>query len=100
MSQPYPPPADPSSASASVPNYLIPAIAATLLCCLPTGVASIIFATQVNAKIAAGDMEGAVASSKKAKLWLMISIGAGVLVWVIVIILNIGVILAGLGSSR
>lgn len=67
---------------------------------MPTGVASIIFATQVNAKVTAGDMEGAVASSKKAKLWLMISIGAGIVFWVVIIILNIGVILASLGSSR
>jgi hypothetical protein len=100
MSQPYPPPAGSSSASANVPNYLIPAIVVTLLCCLPTGVASIIFATQVNAKIAAGDMEGAVASSKKAKLWMFISIGAAVLLWIVVIILNIGVILAAMSGSR
>jgi hypothetical protein len=100
MSQPYPPPAGSSSASANVPNYLIPAIVVTLLCCLPTGVASIIFATQVNAKIAAGDMEGAMASSKKAKLWMFISIGAAVLLWIVVIILNIGVILAAMSGSR
>jgi Interferon-induced transmembrane protein len=100
MSQPYPPPTGPSSASANIPNYLIPAIVVTLLCCLPTGVASIIFATQVNAKVAAGDPEGAMASSKKAKLWLFISIGGGVLFWVVVIILNLGVFLAALSGSR
>jgi Interferon-induced transmembrane protein len=100
MSQPYPPPAGSSSASANVPNYLIPAIVVTLLCCLPTGVASIIFATQVNGKLAAGDMEGALASSKKAKLFMFISIGAGVLLWVIIIILNLGVFLAALSGSR
>ncbi|HXM36654.1 MAG TPA: CD225/dispanin family protein [Pyrinomonadaceae bacterium] len=100
MSQPYPPPTAASGASATVPNYLIPAIVATILCCLPTGVVSIIFSTQVNGKIAAGDMAGAEAASKKAKLWLYISIGAGVLLWVIIIILNIGVLLAALSGNR
>lgn len=99
MSQPFnAPPPPSSSAAANVPNYLIPAIAATVLCCMPSGVASIIFATQVNGKLAAGDHEGAVASSKKAKLWLFISIGLGILLWIIIIILNLGVILASMGS--
>jgi hypothetical protein len=100
MSEPWTPPSTPAAATANVPNYLIPAIVATLLCCLPTGVASIIFATQVNGKLAAGDVEGAVASSKKAKLWLFISIGAGVLLWVVVILLNLGVFLAALSGNR
>ena len=100
MSEPWTPPSTPAAASANVPNYLIPAIVATLLCCLPTGVASIIFATQVNGKLAAGDVDGAVASSKKAKLWLFISVGAGILLWVIVILLNLGVFLAALSGNR
>jgi predicted Na+-dependent transporter len=94
MSQPFPPP----TGAPSVPNYLIPAIAATLLCCLPTGVASIIFATQVNAKVAAGDTAGAEAASKKAKMWMFISIGLGIVMWIVIILLNLGVILASLGS--
>ena len=100
MSEPWTPPSTPAAASANVPNYLIPAIVATLLCCLPTGVASIIFATQVNAKIAAGDIAGAEAASKKAKMWMFISIGAGILVWVVAILLNLGVLLAALSGNR
>ena len=100
MSEAYSPPTSSSSASATVPNYLIPAIAVTVLCCLPTGVASIIFATQVNGKVAAGDIDGATASSKKAKLWLYISIGAGLLFWTVVILLNLGVVLATLSGGR
>jgi hypothetical protein len=97
MSQPYPPPAG----APNVPNYLIPAIASTLLCCLPTGIASIVFATQVNAKIAAGDIAGAEAASKKAKMWMFISIGLGILVYVGVAIFYLVVGLAVLsGSSR
>ena len=95
MSQPFPPP---PAGAPNVPNYLIPAIASTVLCCLPTGVASIIFATQVNAKVAAGDTEGAQAASKKAKMWMFISIGLGIVMWIVIILLNLGVILASLGS--
>ena len=74
-------------ASSEVPNYLIPAILATIFCCLPLGVVSIIFATQVNSKIAAGDTAGALESSKKAKMFMFLAVGGGVLVWVFAIVM-------------
>jgi hypothetical protein len=40
--------------SPSVPNYLVFAILATVLCCLPTGIAAIVYAAQVNGKVAGG----------------------------------------------
>ena len=64
------------------PNHLVWAILSTLFCCLPLGIASIVFAAQVNGKWAAGDFNGAVESSKKARtfaLWGTI-IGAVLLV--------------------
>src|SRR5690349_14365257 len=48
-------------------NYLVWAILSTIFCCLPLGIASIVFAAQVNSKWAAGDWIGAQASSQKAK---------------------------------
>lgn len=86
MSQQWSPPSA-SGATSDVPNYLIPAILSTIFCCLPLGVASIIFATQVNTKLAAGDTAGAIEASKKAKMFMFISVGLGVLVYVVVIIL-------------
>ena len=74
-----PPPA--SGAPASVPNYLIPAII-SLFCCLPLGIVGVIFAAQVNGKVAAGDVQGALDSSKKAKMFSYIAIGLGVAGWV------------------
>lgn len=76
-----------SSATSNIQNYLIPAILATLFCCLPVGVVSIIFATQVNSKIASGDIAGAAEASRKAKMFLFIAVGGGVLVWVVCIVL-------------
>ena len=49
------------------PNYLVWAILSTVLCCLPLGVASIVFSTQVNSKWALGDVQGAQEASAKAK---------------------------------
>ena len=50
-------------------NYLVWAILSTVLCCLPLGIASIVFATQVNTKWAQGDVAGANESARKAKLF-------------------------------
>src|SRR5690349_461370 len=61
-----------------VPNYLVQSILVTILCCLPFGIPAIIFAAQVNGKLAVGDIEGAKASSDKAKMWCWIAAGVGV----------------------
>ena len=55
----------------TVPNYLVQAILVTLFCCLPFGIVSIVYAAQVNSKLAAGDYAGALDSSQKAKTWSM-----------------------------
>ena len=60
---------------AYVPNYLVQAILTTVFCCLPFGIVAIVFAAQVNGKLAAGDYAGAVQTSKQAKMWCWISFG-------------------------
>jgi hypothetical protein len=62
----------------NVPNYLIQAVLVTLCCCLPGGVVAIVYAAQVNSKLATGDIPGAQAASRNAKLWCMISGGIGI----------------------
>lgn len=63
-----------------IPNYLPQAILATLCCCVPFGIVSIICAAQVNSKVSRGDIRGAEDASKKAKMWAWISFGLGLAV--------------------
>ena len=72
-----------------VPNHLVWAILATLFCCLPTGIVSIVFASQVDGKLRAGDYGGAVESSKKAKTWAWVSFGVAAGLWLVYIILAV-----------
>ena len=101
MSQEWTPPPS-SGAPASVPNYLVPAII-SLFCCLPLGVVGVIFAAQVNGKVAAGDTAGAMDAAKKAKMFSFIAIGlglAGIVCYVLfVVIMGVGMGLAGSSSS-
>ncbi len=83
---------------ASVPNYLVQAILVTLCCCLPFGIVSIIFASQVNTKLAVGDVAGATEASRQAKLfaWIGFGIGAGgVAIYVILMMLGMVAGIAG-----
>ena len=80
MSEQWTPPPD-SGTPSNVPNYLVPAILSAI-CCFPLGIISIIFAAQVNGKVAAGDFPGAMDASKKAKLFSFIFLGIGIAVWV------------------
>ena len=98
MSQNWTPPPPPSAAPANIPNYLVFAILTTVFCCLPAGVVSIVYAAQVNSKVAAGDIAGAMSASKNAKMWAMISAGVGVVVIVLYIIFM--VIMGGLGAMN
>lgn len=92
MSQQWTPPPSPTAAPANVPNYLIPAIL-SLLCCWPLSIVAIIFAAQVNGKVAAGDIQGAMDASKKAKLFSFIAIGIGLglgLIYLVLMVLGVG----------
>ncbi|QHB73048.1 CD225/dispanin family protein [Stenotrophomonas rhizophila] len=85
-----------NTTAAQIPNHLVWAILATLFCCLPGGIVSIVYAAQVNGKIAAGDLAGARDSSEKAKKWAMWSAIAGVIVAVLYVVLVMA--MGGLGA--
>lgn len=60
-----------------IQSYLVFAIIVTVLCCLPFGIPAIVYAAQVSGKVAAGNIEGALESSRKAKMWCWIAFGVG-----------------------
>lgn len=100
MSQNWTPPPPPAAGTATVPNYMVPAII-SIFCCWPLAIPAIIFAAQVNGKVAAGDIAGAQDSSKKAKMFSFIAIGLGVLgIIVYIIMLVLGVGLSAISNTR
>jgi hypothetical protein len=71
------------AAPPKIQNYLVPAILITLCCCMPAGIVAIIYAAQVNSKLAGGDIRGAQESARLAKIWSWVGFGAGVLLMII-----------------
>lgn len=74
-----------------IPSYMGWAIAVLILCFWPTGIAAVVYASQVGNKLAVGDVAGAQESSRKAKMWCWVSFGiaiAGIvlaiLIWIFV----------------
>lgn len=65
-------------ASPVVPNYLLRAILATLVCFWPAGIVSIVFAAKVNGKVKKGDMPGALRCSRNARIWFWVAFGLGI----------------------
>ena len=98
VAQVPPPPAAAAPATPAAPgtiqNYLVPAILVTLCCCVPAGVVAIVYAAQVNSKLAAGDIAGAQESARMAKIWSWVGFGFGV---VIAIVYGI---IGGLGALK
>lgn len=83
--EPQPPPL-------KISNHLVFAILCTVLCCVPLGIPAIIYAAQVNSKVAAGDIQGAMRFSQNAKLWAWLALIFGFIfgiIYLAVVILNV-----------
>jgi len=91
----YGAPQVPGPQGAPPPNYLVWAILTTIFCCLPLGVVSIVFSTQVNSKWAMGDVAGAEAASANAKKFAM---WAAIVQVALAILYLIAVVALGVGS--
>lgn len=82
---PPPPPGPPqptltTTSSPAVPTHLVMAIITTLCCCMPLGIVSLIFASQVAGKVRAGDIAGARKASSRARTWAIVGIIGGLIV--------------------
>lgn len=80
-------------------NWLVESILVTVFCCLPLGIAGIIFAASVEGKFARGDFEGANRAAKTAKTLVIISALSGFIGFFIYIFFLGGLMLfSGLNS--
>lgn len=67
------------------PTYLVWSVIATVLCCLVPGIVAIVMSTQVSSRYYRGDIEGAKRASRRAEMWIIASIVAGVISAVITV---------------
>lgn len=92
--QPYQPQGQPPP-----DNYLVWAILTTIFCCLPLGVASIVFSSQVSGKWQAGDFAGAQESAEKAKKFAIWSAIAGALLFLAIIVFYVIIIVIAVNAE-
>lgn len=67
-------------------TYLVWAILTTILCCLPFGIVSIVYATKVDSAYNNGEYAEAEKYSNKAKTWAIVSALASVVISIIYLI--------------
>jgi|GEM_PF-1647792 len=82
-----------------VRDYLIPSILTLIFCFWPLAVPAVYFAARANSAKGRGDMQVALKYSERARLFIMLAIGAGALVavYLVFVVLNQGV--DGLGLA-
>jgi hypothetical protein len=76
----------PTGYSPTIPSYLAQSILVTIFCCVPFGIVAIVYAARVSSLLAAGDYQGALEASSKAKMWCWIAFLPGLISMVISII--------------
>ena len=87
-----------------VKNYMafsiITTILTTICCCLPFGIVAVIYSSEVNSRLRMGDIKGAIETSKKAKMWNIISLLLSLLLFIIGIVIFFVGVLSSILSSR
>lgn len=91
---PQPVPMNANHIPGAIPNYLWQSIAVTVLCCMPFGVVSIVYAAKVDGLVARGDIAGATAASKSAKTWVTAAVAS----WLVIVVLYV-ILVVALGAS-
>ena len=82
---PPPPPPVPGAAAPEGQryiNYLIPSIIALLCCAWPLAIVALVFSVQGNSAIKRGDATTALQKASRARLFLILSMLLGVVVWI------------------
>lgn len=69
-------------------NYMVWSILVTILCCLIGGIIAIVYSSKVNSAYDMGNYDQALANSRKAKTWIIVSVCVGLLYGVFAFILG------------
>lgn len=77
-------------------SWLVESILVTLFCCLPLGIAGIVYAAKVNSLWTQGQQEAAIEASRKAGKWTKIGFGIGLAVIILYVLFFV---LLGAGAS-
>lgn len=79
---PQPAPEAAGDASAPVRDWLIPSILTIIFCAWPLGIPALIFAIKANGSKKRGDMATAAQQARTARLFVILSVVLGIVVWV------------------
>ena len=75
---PPPPPPQFQPQQAAINTWMVPAVLATIFCCLPFGIVSIVFASKANSALSVGNYQQAQVEADKAKTWFWVSFACGI----------------------
>jgi hypothetical protein len=82
-----------------VRNYLVESIIVTICCCWPFGVVAIVFAAQVNSRVAMGDFAGAQSASNNARTFCIVSLVLGIITGILNLIIYVPAYITALSSG-
>lgn len=89
-----------TSAVGTVPNYLWQSIVVTIFCCLPFGIAAIVYAAKVDGLLASGNIQAAQAASKYAKKWMLIALIVGLVVNIVLSFIYFAAMASAFGGMQ
>jgi hypothetical protein len=74
-------------------TWLLESILVTIFCCLPFGIAGIVFASRVESKYYSGDINGAMEASREAGKWTKLGlwIGLAVIILYLIMVFALGI---------
>lgn len=79
---PAPGPRSAPPGSPRVINWIVPSILALIFCAWPLAIPALIFAIKANSSMKQGDVQTAVQQSGRARLFVLLSVALGLIVWV------------------
>lgn len=87
----------PSAPTPAIPDYLPWSIGATLLCCLPAGIAAIYYSVKANTARSTGNFDLARQQAQIARKWLIAAVAIGIVFTIIYLII---VIVGGIHAAQ